>query len=248
MRFQCRIDVIHWVEVNLSSLHSTVLIWDQWTYLWIDKVLRNGCTVYDDSAHMGFSEAFTSQQQCRWFFTARLHPACEALLYNVCQLIDTTSQRLAFLRSAALLFPRGAQMLALLSPASPSFRPGNICTAVLSAATHGQERTNPFLNCWQQGAGRHRWQEGVSGDWHQAGGGQVEARTPIWSQCWHTAPGHPHHLLGRKPVRSWKSPCAKRCTLWAVSMALRRVPRGRGGSNPAVWANFSRQWREKNGS
>lgn len=40
-----------------------------------------------------------------------------------------------FLQSAALLFPQGPQMLALLSPPSPSFHPDNICTAVLSAKT-----------------------------------------------------------------------------------------------------------------
>lgn len=36
-------------------------------------------------------------------------------------------------------------MLALLSPPSPSFRPDNICTAVLSAVARRQERNNPAL-------------------------------------------------------------------------------------------------------
>lgn len=94
--------------------------------------------------------------------------------HYVCQLIDTVSQRLAFLQSAASLFPQGAQMLALLSPPSPpspSFCPDNICTAVLSAATYRRELHNPLLNCWQLGAGRHRWQKGVSGDCHWVEGG-----------------------------------------------------------------------------
>lgn len=49
------------------------------------------------------------------------------------------------------------------------------------------------------------------------GGWQVVSGAPIWPQCQCSALGHLQRLLERKPVRSWKSPCAQCCTLRAVS-------------------------------
>lgn len=41
---------------------------------------------------------------------------------------------------------------------------------------------------------------------------QVESWAPIWLPRWHFALESPQHLLDRKAVGRWKSPCAKRCT------------------------------------
>lgn len=72
---------------------------------------------------------------------------------------------------------------------------------------------------------------GVRGLAMGGGGWQVETGAPIWPRCWHSAPGHLQRLLDRKPVRSWKSPCAKRCTLWAV-----------GGWGVGGWGDQTQQW------
>lgn len=54
---------------------------------------------------------------------SRADDSSQDVKHDARQLIDTVSQRLAPLQSAALLLPLGAQMLALLSPPSPSFLP-----------------------------------------------------------------------------------------------------------------------------
>lgn len=145
--------------------------------------------------------------------------------HPVCQLIDTVSQGLAISQSAALLFPQGAQMLVLLSPPSPYifFCPDNICTAVLSAATHRRGMPQPALELLTaRGRSAQMAGGGVRGLASGGGGGwQVETVAPIWPQCWHSAPGHLQRLVDRNPVRSWKSPCTKHCTLWAVLWELK---------------------------
>lgn len=138
--------------------------------------------------------------------------------HHVCQLIDTVSQWLAFLQSAALLFPQGPQMLALLLAPSPSFHPDNICTAVLSTET-----MQPALELLTaRGRSAQMAGGGVRGLAKGRGvvGWQVECGAPIWPWCWRSALGHLQCFLDRKTVRSWKSPCVKCCTLWEVSVEL----------------------------
>lgn len=138
--------------------------------------------------------------------------------HHVCQLIDTESQRLAFLQSALLLFPQGAQMLACCRRLHHLFNLTTSAQLGLSAATQRWERHNQLLNCWQLRACRHRWQEGCQGTGTGWSGLQVESGPSIWPWCWHSDMGHFQRLPNREPVRSRKSPCAKHGTLWAVSL------------------------------
>ena len=113
-------------------------------------------------------------------------------------------------------------MLALLSPPSTSFCPYNICTAVLSAGAPQDALellTARGRSAQMAGGGVKRVAPG-------GGGWQVETEAPIWPWCWRCALGHLQRFLNRKPVRSWKSPCAK--TLYTLG-GLREVERGRMG-------------------
>lgn len=128
--FQYHITVIYLVDVNLSSLQRLNLGLIPRTYLWNWQCIMTW--------HVYSRVGFLRPLQAR----SSADDPTQNIKHYVCQLIDTVSQRLAFLQSAALLFPQGAQMLALLLPPSHLFAPDNICTAVLSAATHRREHHN----------------------------------------------------------------------------------------------------------
>lgn len=162
---------------------------------------------------------------------------------------------LVFVQSAALLFPQGAQMLALLSPPSPSFRPDNICTAVLSAATRRQERNNNrLLNCWQPGAGRHRWQGGVSGDWRRVGCVAGRERASHLASVLARCPGASSAFTRQKACQELEVTLCK--TLFSLG-SFSGVEKGgnvcvcvvcvSGGNHTLQSANFNRQWKEKKG-
>lgn len=134
--------------------------------------------------------------------------------HHVCQLIDTVSQRLAFLQSAALLFPQGPQMLALLLAPSPSFHPDNICTAVLSTET-----MQPALELLTaRGRSAQMAGGGVRGLAKGRGGGGVAGR--VWGS-------HLALMLaicpGASPMFPWQKNCQE------LEVTLRKMLYSLGG-------------------